>query len=115
MNDQLEPCPFCGGDATWSDKTPFRGRSDIPYQIGCSNNGCKVHPYTFICPSEYAAIETWNKCVDAVRAQLVEALKIAAMTAHAHNTSYCHGTFAECTNYGCKISRAALAAAGETV
>ena len=54
----LKPCPFCGGEASFSD--PMHA---IPgFQIGCMDReGCDFSPYSLIFKTEDEAVAAWNK------------------------------------------------------
>lgn len=54
MNNELKPCPFCGGEAKME-----RYDSSLMY-IRCSNNKCLVDPKTVFCKSSEQAIRIWN-------------------------------------------------------
>jgi hypothetical protein len=51
MNNELKPCPFCGGEAR------LIGHS--PYSITC----CKCRATTVICDTPEKAINEWNRRV----------------------------------------------------
>lgn len=55
-NDQLKPCPFCGGmDFEISSLLVYGGRK--LWRVGCAN--CDVW-YTFFFDTKEKAIKAWN-------------------------------------------------------
>ncbi len=59
MNEELKPCPFCGGEA---ELIPYSlgMNDDLKYwAVTCSNHDCFVHPETRYYHKE-DAIEAWN-------------------------------------------------------
>ena len=62
--ENLEPCPFCGCEATVkSKKYVYLG---VMYFAECENERCEVRPKTIMCQSKYDAIATWNRRADDV-------------------------------------------------
>ena len=56
--EDLKPCPFCGGEAEIEKKTGF-DRKIIGAWVTCS--GCGANTLTY--STEKVAIEAWNKRV----------------------------------------------------
>lgn len=54
MNDELKPCPFCGGEAKIKRYDSF-----LVY-IKCGNSECFVSSETVFCRSIERAIHIWN-------------------------------------------------------
>lgn len=54
MNEELEPCPFCGREAV------IKRSSDSRYYVMCGKCEAKTHKYI----DKSDAIEAWNRRVD---------------------------------------------------
>ena len=52
MNQELKPCPFCGGKAKIIKD---------PIKIGCTNNNCMICVQTIPNLQLEDAIEAWNR------------------------------------------------------
>ena len=61
MNEQLKPCPFCGGEASMR----IRPYCSVVY-AGCLNSDCKIQPTTDWYDTDEEAIEAWNRRVNDV-------------------------------------------------
>jgi len=55
MNQELKPCPFCGGKAKIIKD---------PIKIGCTNNNCMICVHTIPNLQLEDAIEAWNRRVN---------------------------------------------------
>ena len=57
FDDELKPCPFCGGKAELVSKSSqFSGLSPVRWYVHCPNYCCKQYPQM----SDHDAIEMWN-------------------------------------------------------
>ena len=54
-NNELDPCPFCGGEAELHYSDLFKGQ--IYYWIGCTECGIEQG---YSCNTAEEAIELWN-------------------------------------------------------
>lgn len=59
MQNELKPCPFCGGEAKIGKIS-----IDKTYYVQCGNGYCDVLPSTYTYTTEEQAIEHWNRRVD---------------------------------------------------
>lgn len=56
MQNELKPCPFCGGEVT----VDYNSYTKV-YSIGCGNAGCACNVGTLPCKTAEKAIEIWNR------------------------------------------------------
>lgn len=54
--EQLKPCPFCGGKATFHECLGMSA-----FEAFCSNENCQVTPITDYYTNPEEAIKAWNK------------------------------------------------------
>lgn len=54
MNEQLEPCPYCGQKAE-------AGKLYWSYYVRCPNPRCRLHTKTITYKTEKEAHEKWNR------------------------------------------------------
>jgi len=54
MNEDLKPCPFCGGEA-------FMWRTNHRVFIQCSNYNVNSHLVEVRAETEQEAVEAWNR------------------------------------------------------
>ena len=59
MQNELKPCPFCGG-------TPSVHYHEIleMYSVVCENENCNIVCHTSVCAKKEYAIENWNRRID---------------------------------------------------
>jgi Lar family restriction alleviation protein len=62
-NEELKPCPFCGGKPYIIQEEDCFGNKLDEYEIGCNNRKCKMTVYTNEVGSKKRAIAAWNKRV----------------------------------------------------
>lgn len=61
MENELKPCPFCGGAAVLK----VVPHTEItPYYVRCDNFSCSVHVSTCLRNTPEEAIELWNRRAD---------------------------------------------------
>ena len=64
MNEELKPCPFCGSDARWIDKSGWSlGDSDIMDgygDAGCTSKGCYLYDGADFILKKPDSVEMWN-------------------------------------------------------
>lgn len=80
MSDELEPCPWCGGEvASFQDSS-----HSTAWDIACFNEGCPVTPHVWAITEE-KAIAAWNTRTDGIPSQ--DALIRAALEAVIEKTA----------------------------
>lgn len=61
MNEELKPCPFCGGKAAVAVVSEYSDCAGWRYVV-CTNVECLVRPQTLHCYEEKAdAVKAWNR------------------------------------------------------
>ena len=63
MNDELKPCPFCGGPA--SRQVNVLDHGGTTYETGCDNVGCQVLPSAMQLGAAHADV-AWNTRTDTI-------------------------------------------------
>lgn len=61
MNEELKPCPFCGGQASIHEKTEY---IYTVYRVACGNTMCGCKPSTPFSQKKVNAISKWNTRAD---------------------------------------------------
>lgn len=78
MSEELKPCPFCGGEATWA-------KANRGWKVECEGRfgSCFMNARTHYQPTKLLALNAWNTRSDSVEPLelkneiLYEALQIA--------------------------------------
>ena len=62
MNEELKPCPFCGGEADIMYKnSPYDCRGTIYFDVRCTNNSCYLREGAgYLSLDKSDIIERWN-------------------------------------------------------